>query len=127
MSYWSEASVSSQTFGIVSWEEPLVGQALGITTACSKHRLDAPCVSEVLDVPKLQNILIGPRVGIGFALPEHVGTRWRFAIAGGPLQVPQGALSSRHGGKRQQRKFHCFLPLLWHVSYLEAMSRLEAC
>jgi len=36
---------------------------------------------ELLDGPEPENILVGPRVGIQFALPEHVDALWRFAIA----------------------------------------------
>ncbi|PNX79001.1 DNA-3-methyladenine glycosylase-like protein, partial [Trifolium pratense] len=36
---------------------------------------------ELLDGPEPGNILVGPRVGIQFALPEHVDALWRFAIA----------------------------------------------
>ncbi|XP_008789196.2 DNA-3-methyladenine glycosylase [Phoenix dactylifera] len=61
-----------------------VGQALGITTAWSSHPLYTPGGLEVLDGPEPEKILIGPRVGIEYALPEHVGAPWRFAIAGSP-------------------------------------------
>lgn len=31
---------------------------------------------------KPESILVGPRVGIDYALPEHVNALWRFAVAG---------------------------------------------
>ncbi|PPS06584.1 hypothetical protein GOBAR_AA14061 [Gossypium barbadense] len=59
-----------------------VGQALGITTEWSNHPLYTPGGLELLDGPEPDKILIGPRVGIEYALPEHVNALWRFAIAG---------------------------------------------
>ncbi|KAJ0981209.1 hypothetical protein J5N97_009464 [Dioscorea zingiberensis] len=59
-----------------------VGQALGLTTAWSHHPLYTPGGLEVLDGPEPENILVGPRVGIEYASPEHVSAPWRFAIAG---------------------------------------------
>ncbi|KAL4352755.1 hypothetical protein GQ457_06G011010 [Hibiscus cannabinus] len=59
-----------------------VGQALGISTEWSNHPLYSPGGLELLDGPEPDKILIGPRVGIEYALPEHVNAPWRFAIAG---------------------------------------------
>lgn len=59
-----------------------VGQALGISTAWSYHSLYSPGGLEVLDGPEPEKILIGPRVGIEYASPEHVSAPWRFAVAG---------------------------------------------
>lgn len=48
---------------------------------------------EILDGPKPENILIGPRVGIEYALPEHVNALWRFAVAGSPwVSAPRNTL-----------------------------------
>lgn len=48
---------------------------------------------EILDGPKPEKILIGPRVGIEYALPEHVNALWRFAIAGTPwISAPKNTL-----------------------------------
>lgn len=58
-----------------------VGQALGLSTEWSNHPLYTPGGVELLDGPEPENILVGPRVGIQFALPEHVDALWRFAIA----------------------------------------------
>lgn len=37
---------------------------------------------ELLDGADPEKIVVGPRVGIDYALPEHVSAPWRFAIAG---------------------------------------------
>ncbi|KAM3339672.1 hypothetical protein P3S68_029541 [Capsicum galapagoense] len=59
-----------------------VGQALGLSTEWSSHALYTAGGLELLDGPEPENILVGPRVGIEYALPEHVNALWRFAIAG---------------------------------------------
>lgn len=59
-----------------------IGQALGISTEWSNHPLHSPGGLELLDGPEPEKILVGPRVGIDYALPEHVSALWRFAIAG---------------------------------------------
>ncbi|KAA8518298.1 hypothetical protein F0562_015819 [Nyssa sinensis] len=58
-----------------------VGQALGISTEWSNHPLFTPGGLELLDGPKPEKILIGPRIGIEYASPEHVSALWRFAVA----------------------------------------------
>jgi len=48
---------------------------------------------ELLDGPEPEKILIGPRVGIEYALPEHVNALWRFAIADTPwISAPKNTL-----------------------------------
>ncbi|XP_022151360.1 DNA-3-methyladenine glycosylase [Momordica charantia] len=70
-----------------------VGQALGLSTEWSNHRLYIPGGLELLDAPEPENILVGPRVGIEYALPEHVNALWRFAIAGTPwISAPKNTL-----------------------------------
>ncbi|KAK7259574.1 hypothetical protein RIF29_25183 [Crotalaria pallida] len=70
-----------------------VGQALGISTEWSNHPLFTPGDLELLDGPEPENILVGPRVGIQYALPEHVNALWRFAIAGTPwISAPRNTL-----------------------------------
>ncbi|XP_050383076.1 DNA-3-methyladenine glycosylase [Argentina anserina] len=70
-----------------------IGQALGLSTEWSNHSLYTPGGLEILDGPKPENILIGPRVGINYALPEHVNALWRFAIAGTPwISAPKNTL-----------------------------------
>ncbi|GAA0140224.1 DNA glycosylase [Lithospermum erythrorhizon] len=72
-----------------------VGQALGLSTDWSKHPLSSPGGLEVLDGPKPEHILVGPRVGINYALPEHVNALWRFAIADTPwISAPKNTLQA---------------------------------
>lgn len=48
---------------------------------------------ELLDGPEPEKILVGPRVGIEYASPEHVNALWRFAIAGSPwISAPRNTL-----------------------------------
>ncbi|KAJ1698702.1 hypothetical protein LUZ63_007214 [Rhynchospora breviuscula] len=73
-----------------------VGQALGISTDWSHHPLYESGGLEILDGPEPENILIGPRVGIDYALPEHVSAPWRFAIADTPwISAPKNTLKPR--------------------------------
>uniref|UniRef100_J3LHK3 DNA-3-methyladenine glycosylase II n=2 Tax=Oryza brachyantha TaxID=4533 RepID=J3LHK3_ORYBR len=70
-----------------------VGQALGLSTDWSNHPLYTPGGLEVLDGPEPENILVGPRVGIEYASPEHVAAPWRFAVAGTPwISAPKNTL-----------------------------------
>ncbi|KAF5747731.1 putative DNA-3-methyladenine glycosylase [Tripterygium wilfordii] len=70
-----------------------IGQALGISTGWSNHALYTPGGLEILDGPEPEKILIGPRVGIEYALPEHVSALWRFAIADSPwISAPKNTL-----------------------------------
>ncbi|XP_062167505.1 DNA-3-methyladenine glycosylase isoform X1 [Alnus glutinosa] len=70
-----------------------IGQALGLSTEWSNHCLYAPGGLELLDGPEPEKILIGPRVGIEYALPEHVNALWRFAIADTPwISAPKNTL-----------------------------------
>lgn len=39
---------------------------------------------EVLDGAEPEQIVVGPRVGIAYALPHDVNAPWRFAIADSP-------------------------------------------
>lgn len=50
---------------------------------------------ELLDGPEPEKILVGPRVGIEYAAPEHVNALWRFAIAGTPwISAPKNTLKA---------------------------------
>ncbi|KAF3442661.1 hypothetical protein FNV43_RR16577 [Rhamnella rubrinervis] len=70
-----------------------IGQALGLSTEWSNHPLYMPGGLEILDGPAPEKMLIGPRVGIEYALPEHVNALWRFAIAGTPwISAPKNTL-----------------------------------
>lgn len=70
-----------------------IGQALGISKDWTSHALFMPGGLEVLDGPEVEEIVVGPRVGIDYALPEHVSALWRFAIAGSPwISAPKNTL-----------------------------------
>ncbi|XP_015872770.3 DNA-3-methyladenine glycosylase [Ziziphus jujuba] len=70
-----------------------VGQALGLSTEWSNHPLYTPGGLEILDGPVPEKMLIGPRVGIEYALPEHANALWRFAIGGTPwISAPKNTL-----------------------------------
>ncbi|XP_071721057.1 DNA-3-methyladenine glycosylase-like [Rutidosis leptorrhynchoides] len=70
-----------------------VGQALGLSTEWSTHALFTPGGLELLEGPEVKEIVVGPRVGIDYALPEHVSALWRFAIAGSPwISAPKNTL-----------------------------------
>ncbi|CAA2970945.1 DNA-3-methyladenine glycosylase [Olea europaea subsp. europaea] len=72
-----------------------VGQALGISTEWSNHPLFTLGGLELLDGPEPEKILVGPRVGIEYALPEHVTALWRFAMAGTPwISAPKNTLKA---------------------------------
>lgn len=58
-----------------------VGAALGLDATWSGHPLFEPGGLEVLNGPAPAAILTGPRIGIGYASPEHVAAPWRFAVA----------------------------------------------
>ncbi|XP_062220947.1 DNA-3-methyladenine glycosylase [Phragmites australis] len=73
-----------------------VGQALGLSTDWSHHPLYTPGGLEVLDGPEPESILVGPRVGIEYASPEHVAAPWRFAVAGTSwISAPKNTLRPR--------------------------------
>lgn len=58
-----------------------VGAALGLTTQSSGQPLFDGHDLYVLDAPELERWLVGPRVGIAYATPEHQRAPWRFALA----------------------------------------------
>jgi DNA-3-methyladenine glycosylase len=71
-----------------------VGQALGLSTEWSHHPLYSPGGLELLDGgEEVEKVMSGPRVGIDYALPEHVNALWRFAIADTPwISAPKNTL-----------------------------------
>nr|GMD90545.1 DNA-3-methyladenine glycosylase [Ipomoea batatas] len=70
-----------------------VGQALGLSTEWSNHPLYTAGGLEILDGPEPEQILVGPRVGIEYASPEHVNALWRFAIGGSSwISAPKNTL-----------------------------------
>ncbi|CAN8259661.1 unnamed protein product [Cochlearia groenlandica] len=71
-----------------------VGQALGLSTEWSHHPLYSPGGLELLDGGEdVEKVMVGPRVGIDYALPQHVNALWRFAIADTPwISAPKNTL-----------------------------------
>ncbi|BBN17198.1 DNA-3-methyladenine glycosylase [Marchantia polymorpha subsp. ruderalis] len=70
-----------------------VGQALGLTTEWTNHPLYSPGGLEILDAPKAEKVLVGPRVGIDYAEPRDVAALWRFALADTPwVSAPRSTL-----------------------------------
>jgi DNA-3-methyladenine glycosylase len=61
-----------------------VGQALGLDTTWSGHALFEPGGLEVHDAPAPRRILVGARIGIDYASPQHRDAPWRFAAADTP-------------------------------------------
>ena len=80
-----------------------VGAALALNTSFSHHPLFSPGGLEVLegdDVPA-SDMLVGPRVGIGYAKPADQRAPWRFAISGTPWVSQRGSLRPwRQRGER---------------------------
>jgi DNA-3-methyladenine glycosylase len=61
-----------------------VGQALGLDATRNHHALYEPGGLELRDGPAPGGLLVGPRVGIDYAAPEHRDAPWRFALADTP-------------------------------------------
>jgi len=59
-----------------------VGAALGLDKSFSGHALFRRRGLRVLDGDPPPGVLVAPRVGIGYATPEHQAALWRFASAG---------------------------------------------
>jgi DNA-3-methyladenine glycosylase len=58
-----------------------VGAALALDASCSGLAVfDPNGPLTVLDAPAPARWLVGPRVGIGYATPEHQLLAWRFAL-----------------------------------------------
>lgn len=56
-----------------------VGAALGLDTSWSHHPLYEPGGLELRTGERPAQVLVGPRVGIGYADPAHVAAPWRVA------------------------------------------------
>jgi DNA-3-methyladenine glycosylase len=86
-----------------------VGQALGLDTAWSHHPLYRPGGLTLRDGPPPAALLVGPRVGIDYAQPEHRVLPWRFAEADSPWVTrprelhPRRANVGRHGAPSDPR------------------------
>lgn len=61
-----------------------VGAALGLDPGWSGHALCEPGGLELRRGPPMNGALCGPRIGVGYADPEHVLAPWRLAVAGSP-------------------------------------------
>jgi DNA-3-methyladenine glycosylase len=61
-----------------------VGAALGLDTSFSGKPLFKPRGLRVVDGEPPRSVLIGPRVGIGYASAEHQAALWRFASGDTP-------------------------------------------
>jgi DNA-3-methyladenine glycosylase len=61
-----------------------VGQALGVDTSLSGHPLYRRGGLEVREGTQAAEVVVGSRIGIGYAEPEHLRAEWRLAIADSP-------------------------------------------
>jgi DNA-3-methyladenine glycosylase len=59
-----------------------VGAALALDRGFSGRALYRPRGLRVLDAEPPAQVLVGPRVGIAYATPEHQRAPWRFASGG---------------------------------------------
>jgi DNA-3-methyladenine glycosylase len=72
-----------------------VGAALDLGAACSGLPLFGARGLRVLDAPRPHGIVVGPRVGIGYASELHQRAPWRLAIAGSAWVSQPRALRAR--------------------------------
>lgn len=69
-----------------------VGQALGLDTSFCDQALYRRGGIEVREGSRASDIVIGSRIGIGYAEPEHQQAEWRLAVAGSLWVSHAGAL-----------------------------------
>jgi DNA-3-methyladenine glycosylase len=74
-----------------------VGQALGLDTSWSHHPLYEPGGLELLDAPPPEALLVGPRIGVDYADPDHRHAPWRFASAGTAWVTERASLRPWNG------------------------------
>jgi DNA-3-methyladenine glycosylase len=72
-----------------------VGAALDLDAACSGLPVFGEHGLRVLDAPPVAGVLVGPRVGIGYASAEHQQAPWRFAEADSPWVTQPGLLRAK--------------------------------
>lgn len=82
-----------------------VGAALGLDTSWSHHPVSAAGGLEIRRGDPIEGRLAGPRVGIGYAEPQHIEAPWRLAVAGtrwvsvrkslSPIDVERAAFVAR--------------------------------
>jgi DNA-3-methyladenine glycosylase len=70
-----------------------VGAALALDASCSGRPVFGHAELCVLDAPEPAAVLVGPRVGIGYASPEHQQLAWRYAIADSPWVSQRATLA----------------------------------
>jgi len=70
-----------------------VGQALALDRSWSSHRLTEPGGLSLHEGSSPAAILVGPRVGIDYAEPEHRVLPWRFAVANTPWLTHRESLA----------------------------------
>jgi DNA-3-methyladenine glycosylase len=61
-----------------------VGQALAVDPSFNHHPLYTPGGVELLRGEPAHAVVVGRRIGIDYALPEHREAPWRLAVAGSP-------------------------------------------
>lgn len=59
-----------------------IGAALAVDTGFNHHPLFAAGGLELLQGEPAEAVVVGPRIGIGYADPVHVAAPWRVAAAG---------------------------------------------
>jgi DNA-3-methyladenine glycosylase len=69
-----------------------VGAALGLDTSFSGHPLFSPGELELHAGERVEDVRVGPRVGIDYASPEHRAAPWRFAVGGTRWVTQPGSL-----------------------------------
>jgi len=69
-----------------------VGAALGLDLGFNHHALYQAGGLELRQGTPVGQVLVGPRVGIAYARPEHRDAPWRFAVAGTPWVSHRRAL-----------------------------------
>lgn len=71
-----------------------VGAALGLDLSWNHHPLYEAGELEIRAGDRVKGCLMGPRVGISYAHPEHRDALWRFAIADNPWVSCRSQLQS---------------------------------
>ena len=70
-----------------------VAQALALDTSFSHHPLYRAGGLTGEDAPAPAGVLVGTRIGIDYALPEHRALPWRFAVADTPWVTQRAGLA----------------------------------
>lgn len=70
-----------------------VAQALALDTSFTHHPLYRRGALTVEDAAAPAGVLVGTRIGIDYALPEHRALPWRFAVADSPWVTQRAGLA----------------------------------